>query len=757
MDCKRHSLMGKLLLGLVLVFAGQAQAVTILPLGDSITEGYGWQCSYRRPLVQTLFEDYGCPVQFAGTRLTPKNNPPHCKPTNTAHEGDSGKTVEHQIDPMVAAMNAQLVDYLLVHLGSNDMFYGSDTDTIIEDLELLIERAQSLNPDVSILLAGVIPWDPTWDVGLDIGHLDELQLSNELAAAIEQLVADRAEENIYFVDANSDFDNATMTYDGVHPNDSGEEFLAGRFLSVLNTLGVCANPTTAPFYARLENTDSSMCIEMPLASTDTGESAVIAQCSDVAHQWLSFDPVASLDNTYTIQFQHSQASNLCLDASSGWLTQEVCDEGVNQQFRIEVEGTRYRLSVDSLLAGVADNGQIEFLSDTESYEQRWQFDNFQSSPPADVCDPSVSSRFIANPGTWQLLSLPCTAPNGATMADLIDSDEIESDAWAAFYYQATGSEPGYKPIAGSDLAPEPDVGFWFISSETLTLRMPAGSLATTGSNALPCAAGEPCHQQTIDASSTWNLLGNPAGSNIRYQDIQAVNDSTLCSASNACKLDDIPDVNVAIYVFNGVNYQQLANTQGKQSMLIPWEAYWTILLADDTSALTINEPWHLSLREYPGQFMFVTNSHHAADLGGLAAADELCQFEARRAGLPGQYRAWLADATASPSTDWTTHNTDPYLRTDGQLIATGWDDLTDGALLNPIDKTATRVGKLPTDVWTNVNSTGSPASVSAHCNQWNSSAGNAPVGRTDKTDQHWSDGSRTRDCSVELPLYCAGQ
>ncbi len=746
------------LLGLAFATSGHANTVTILPLGDSITEGYGLQCSYRRPLVQMLFEDYGCPVTFAGSRLTPSYDSAHCRPTNTPHEGRSAKTVNDQIPPMETAMNSQQVDYVLVHLGSNDMFYGDSTETIITDLELLIDSAKTINPNVTILLAAVIPWDPSFPgVGLDAGHLDELQLSNDLAAAIAQLVSDRGDDKLLFVDANTDFDSKTMTYDGIHPNNLGEEFLAGRFLSVLNTLGVCANPTVqTAFSARVKNADNGMCIEMPQASTAAGALAGTDSCADVAHQWLSFDPVSTLDNTYTIQFQHSQASNLCLDASGGALAQEICNDSSDQQFRIDVEATRYLISVNGLPAELSGNGQIAFSADNGALDQRWQFDGFLSGAAAELCDPDVSRRLISNPGGWHLLSLPCTVPNGTTMADLIDGAALDSDEWSAFRYQANGSPAAYIPIAAGDPAPAPGVGFWFNSAEEVTLKMPAGSLKVQGTNALPCAAGMPCHLQSIAAQSTWNLMGNPSDSNLRYEDILVVNESTTCRGSSPCALDNLPDVDTSFFVFNGVSYQQFAGAADKQRLVMPWEAYWTNFRPVAGSGLSIDDPWEVYLREYPGQFMFVTNGNYAGDFGGLQGADEHCQSEATLAGLPGEYRAWLSDGATSPNSRWVQHNT-PYLGTDGQIIAADYADLTDGILLSAIDKTAGRVDKLPMDVWANTSTTGDSSSAIAHCDQWSTMAGRAGVGRTDRTDKRWTGGSYTRGCGIELPLYCGRQ
>src|SRR5215468_487958 len=53
--------------------------------------------------------------------------------------------------------------------------------------------------------------------------------------------------------------------------------------------------------------------------------------------------------------------------------------------------------------------------------------------------------------------------------------------------------------------------------------------------------------------------------------------------------------------------------------------------------------------------VFVTSTVHDCAFGGLTAADAFCQARAQAAGLPGSYKAWLADANGSPATRMTHH------------------------------------------------------------------------------------------------------
>lgn len=124
-----------------------------------------------------------------------------------------------------------------------------------------------------------------------------------------------------------------------------------------------------------------------------------------------------------------------------------------------------------------------------------------------------------------------------------------------------------------------------------------------------------------------------------------------------------------------------------------------------------------------GKHAFVANVHATGNLGGLAGADATCNAHAAAAGLGGTYLAWLADGTDSPSTRFT-HATGPYVRVDGQIIANGWADLTDGTLAVPVvlDENGQTIPNQI--VWTNVTPAGTATStdLGQSCDNWTSSS-----------------------------------
>jgi hypothetical protein len=166
--------------------------------------------------------------------------------------------------------------------------------------------------------------------------------------------------------------------------------------------------------------------------------------------------------------------------------------------------------------------------------------------------------------------------------------------------------------------------------------------------------------------------------------------------------------------------------------------------------------------------VFVTSERFAANFGagGLASADAKCQTAAQTAGLSGTFRAWLSDQSASVL-DRFTHAEVPYVRVDGQPIATSWTALTTADLEAPINVTeyGQEVVAGPSDtvgyayyVFTSTYSSGNADDSYPFCDNWTStqaqfvSAGDTRYAES----QRWSWGNLL-DCSLSMRLFCFEQ
>ncbi len=170
--------------------------------------------------------------------------------------------------------------------------------------------------------------------------------------------------------------------------------------------------------------------------------------------------------------------------------------------------------------------------------------------------------------------------------------------------------------------------------------------------------------------------------------------------------------------------------------------------------------------------IFVTsNIYNLADyddipnVNGVSGADDICQTSAEEGGLSDNgelYLAWISDGDTWPekrlNTDWD----GLYVTTNGELIAEGWDDLTDGSIENPIMYTefgsvATPAELSGDNVWTGTNANGTP--TQEDCNEWVETGSMGifgTAGHFDETDEKWSHESK-HTCVFEARLYCVEQ
>jgi hypothetical protein len=159
--------------------------------------------------------------------------------------------------------------------------------------------------------------------------------------------------------------------------------------------------------------------------------------------------------------------------------------------------------------------------------------------------------------------------------------------------------------------------------------------------------------------------------------------------------------------------------------------------------------------------VFATSTPYSGNLGGLSGADDKCQLRALVAGLPGTYRAWLSDATGSPSTRFV-RSTGPYQLVNGTTIAANWADLTDGALAAPINVTETGGAVRVSDLaWTATKTNGTfNQLVNYNCVNWSTAAvtGFGLAGIPTEASGAWTEEFLAASCGEpNVHLYCFQQ
>lgn len=219
----------------------------ILPLGDSITQADAHRASYRYPLWRMLV-DAGLAFDFVGSMRRHYGEQPGAGPPqpdyrglafDRDHEGHFGWTAREIVDGRRGGNGAgtgKLVqwvahydaDIALIHLGTNDLYRGRSNESILDDLKEIIRILRADNPAVVVLLAQLIP------AGQEPGVVASLN------RAVPRMAQDMstARSPVIVVDHHSGFDPREDTYDGVHPNASGERKMARRwFDAIMKTTG----------------------------------------------------------------------------------------------------------------------------------------------------------------------------------------------------------------------------------------------------------------------------------------------------------------------------------------------------------------------------------------------------------------------------------------------------------------------------------------------------------------------------------------
>ena len=155
---------------------------------------------------------------------------------------------------------------------------------------------------------------------------------------------------------------------------------------------------------------------------------------------------------------------------------------------------------------------------------------------------------------------------------------------------------------------------------------------------------------------------------------------------------------------------------------------------------------------------FLSSTEVLASVGGVAAADALCQSLADAVALGGVWRAWLSDDSSNPA-DSFTRSSQPYQLLDGTRIADDWADLTDGELAQPINRDETGQQWLGVvDVWT-ATSVAGQQTTAAPCSNWTVAAGGTYVGigRANDTASTWTQDLIQSCGASSVRIYCFEQ
>jgi acyl-CoA thioesterase I len=201
----------------------QPQSVLrIMPLGDSITQAEGPQASYRYWLWNQLTEA-GASFDFIGSKVGHHRGTEPYTNFDRDHQGHWDFRTRDVLAVISAPTYNYQPDIVLIHIGSNDMFRSGTVSGTIADIGSIIDRLRVLNPGVIIVLAKLIP---------------STKFSDRIAALNEAIPALASAKNtdaspVILVDQSAGFNATSDTYDGIHPDASGERKISSKFFEAI--------------------------------------------------------------------------------------------------------------------------------------------------------------------------------------------------------------------------------------------------------------------------------------------------------------------------------------------------------------------------------------------------------------------------------------------------------------------------------------------------------------------------------------------
>ncbi len=263
---------------------GAMAQLSIMTLGDSITQGGYGLASYRAPLIDLLNTNgYSGQFQMVGSMSQTANNSPDASAFygQPNHEGHYGWRTDQILyghnSPQPGSGSGNLStwlagytpDIVLIHLGTNDAIQDApvfntspDPDfaqTTWNEISSVISTIQNVNPLAHIFVAQIIPVRvpaPSTDDEMN-PFLTQVQ---ERIDALNNLIGSNATSlGSTIVDFRGLASDAEMLADSFHPNALGEAFMAERWFNAMESTGALSAIPEPSTYALIAGVSTLLC------------------------------------------------------------------------------------------------------------------------------------------------------------------------------------------------------------------------------------------------------------------------------------------------------------------------------------------------------------------------------------------------------------------------------------------------------------------------------------------------------------------
>ncbi|WP_433256774.1 RICIN domain-containing protein [Streptosporangium sp. CA-135522] len=347
--------------GLTMATAAPARAesnggVRVMPLGDSITDGFNVPGGYRNNLWQRMASGQYT-VDFVGSGF---NGPAGLGDHD--HEGHSGWRIDEIDANIVGWLQTSAPRTILLHIGTNDMGQNRDVANAPARLSALIDKIRANAPTVELFVAQITPAsDPALEA--------RVQAFN---AAIPGVVSQKGPMT-HLVDMHSGFTTADLA-DGLHPNEGGYDKMAARWFSALQSVPGSLTPLVVPpvgVAVSLSNPQSNRCMDVYGAATTPGAQIIIWDCHGGTNQrW-----------TRTAAGELRVYGDRCLDVNGNGTANGTkiqiwtCNGGAAQKFTFNTNGSIVGAGsgkcVDVTTSGTANGTLVQLWDCNGTGAQRW--------------------------------------------------------------------------------------------------------------------------------------------------------------------------------------------------------------------------------------------------------------------------------------------------------------------------------------------------------------------------------------------------
>ena len=203
-----------------------------------MTIGSAGEHTWRHRIWRHLCATYGGPFTLVGPRETLYDKTTDA-PTSyayadpgfpRAHLAGWGEGWLHMAPLIGEAVRTSRADVLLVSLGLIDLGFYTNAEQTAESVRAFTAEARSANPRIRMVWLPVIP---NIRAAADAPFAAQVTAFNELLAKTAADLDDRTSP-VLMASVPDTWDIHTDTYDGTHPNASGEHKLAAAFAGAMH-------------------------------------------------------------------------------------------------------------------------------------------------------------------------------------------------------------------------------------------------------------------------------------------------------------------------------------------------------------------------------------------------------------------------------------------------------------------------------------------------------------------------------------------